>query len=96
MWSTHANFRDAVISFWQSSHDPLEYKLDSFRSFLIRWNKQIFGHLFRRKAALIRRLNDIYRAFALRCIPLFAGENFIAEILFTFGSRGAILTTKIV
>lgn len=66
MWCSHDNFQDAVSSFWQAHNEPMNQKLEHFPKFLTRWNKQVFGHLFRRKAALLRRLEGIYRRIAMR------------------------------
>lgn len=43
----------------------MDKKLELFRRYLTKWNKQVFGHLFRRKAALIRRLEGISRSLAM-------------------------------
>lgn len=65
MWSSHVNFEDAVTIFWQGNQESMSHKLECLRRFLKRWNKQVFGHLFRRKAALVRRLDGIYRSMAV-------------------------------
>ena len=59
-WATHDQFEDVVKTNWNSP-SPLMPKLTELALSMSKWNKEVFGNLFRRKRKIWARLAGVQR-----------------------------------
>ncbi|KAL4307123.1 uncharacterized protein LOC107605009 [Arachis ipaensis] len=61
MWSMHPGHKEFIKQAWESNQ-PLTTALNGTTRHLIKWNKDVFGHVGRQKRRLINRIEGIQRA----------------------------------
>ena len=64
MWLSHPDFSRVVEDAW-SILNPLHDNIDSFMLAASRWNNEVFGNIFHRKARLEARLRGIQQAMGI-------------------------------
>lgn len=67
-WLLHKDFRGFVQAEWDSSVDVCS-AMNIFTSKIKRWNHEVFGNIFHRKAKLLSRINGTQRALETRSCP---------------------------
>jgi len=72
-WTTHAQFDEVVKTNW-CTDVPLMPNLNNLANVLSRWNKEVFGNLFRRKRQIWARLEGIQRHLAA------GGPNYLLKL----------------
>ncbi|KAL4383939.1 hypothetical protein GQ457_15G014660 [Hibiscus cannabinus] len=60
-WQEHDQFVEFLQSNWSGS-SPLSANLERFRTQLVRWNSEVFGHIGQRKRCIRARLRGIEKA----------------------------------
>nr|XP_023919431.1 uncharacterized protein LOC112030994 [Quercus suber] len=66
VWLSHKDFPAVVRDAWAGMEDNLEGAISRFTTRAQKWNKDIFGNVFTRKAKILNRLLGIQRALANR------------------------------
>ncbi|RYR73445.1 hypothetical protein Ahy_A02g007794 [Arachis hypogaea] len=61
MWSMHPGHKEFIKQAWDSNQ-PLKIVLNGTTRQLIKWNKDVFGHVRRQKRKIINRIEGIQRA----------------------------------
>ncbi|XP_057745165.1 uncharacterized protein LOC130963033 [Arachis stenosperma] len=61
MWSMHPGHKEFIKQAWDSNQ-PLTIVLNETTRQLIKWNKDVFGHVGRQKRRIINRIEGIQRA----------------------------------
>ncbi|XLR37822.1 hypothetical protein S83_022482 [Arachis hypogaea] len=73
MWNLHPKFKDCVKENWNGNTD-LHSSLFSLTNMLMRWNKDIFGNIHKRKRELLRRIGGIQRS------PSYGRNRFLEDL----------------
>ncbi|KAL4273592.1 hypothetical protein GQ457_13G018880 [Hibiscus cannabinus] len=64
-WKTHPQFRDILGSVWDSNND-FGSLVTEFKTKVVCWNKDVFGHIGKRKKRIKARLRGIEKALTSR------------------------------
>jgi hypothetical protein len=59
-WLTHEDFHTQVESTWSNSNSWGE-NVKRFTNHIISWNRDVFGHIFKRKQRIFNRIEGIHR-----------------------------------
>ncbi|XP_029148790.1 uncharacterized protein [Arachis hypogaea] len=68
IWRTHHSFKDFLNSAWKWDF-PLSMAIKDIIEKLQKWNKDVFGNLFRRKRRILNRIAGIQNAHSYGCNP---------------------------
>ncbi|XP_039003534.1 uncharacterized protein LOC120130342 [Hibiscus syriacus] len=60
-WSDHQDFQNLLMNSWKNDRDLYENILE-FQAQSTKWNKEVFGHIGRRKNLLLARIHEVEKA----------------------------------
>ncbi|XP_039015959.1 uncharacterized protein LOC120146491 [Hibiscus syriacus] len=60
-WSDHPDFQNLLMNSWKNDRDLYENILE-FQAQSTKWNKEVFGHIGRRKNLLLARIHEVEKA----------------------------------
>ncbi|XP_015934914.3 uncharacterized protein LOC107461000 [Arachis duranensis] len=70
MWSMHPDFRPFLEKHWKEDSMFIQ-NLNSLRKDLSKWNKEVFGNIFKTKRRLLNRINGIQKSISYGKNPFF-------------------------
>lgn len=60
MWFEHPEFSHITERIWDRNPDYFTIS-ENYKNYLIRWNKETFGNIFRRKRKILYRIKGIHQ-----------------------------------
>ena len=76
-WLAHDNFNDFLQGVWRKEQDLLQ-NISNFSVKVKQWNKEVFGHILRRKSRILSRLEGVSHSLSFQQNPFL--ENLQKEL----------------